>query len=222
MLRGFSFSINEFYHLYNRGTDKRIIFQTPSDYERFVALLYLCNGKASIVLRDIPKEDFFTFERGETLVDIGAYCLMPNHFHLLLREKINSGISVFMKKLLTAYSMYFNKKNKRTGSLFEGTYKARHADNDNYLKYLFSYIHLNPAKKIDTDWRTNIHTNRLKIFDFINRYPFSSFPDYRGVTRKEEVILNKRVFPDYFETHKDVMRSLTDWLEYLTTKDYPM
>ena len=219
MLRGFSFSINEFYHLYNRGTDKRIIFPTPSDYGRFATLLYLCNGKTPIVLRDIPKEDFFAFERGESLVDIGAYCLMPNHFHLLLREKTEGGISVFMKKLLTAYSMYFNKKNKRTGSLFEGTYKARHADTDNYLKYLFSYIHLNPAKKVDVNWKTNLHANRGKIFDYISRYPHSSFLDYSGATRKEGVILNKGAFPDYFESRRDVIRSLIDWLDFHITKD---
>lgn len=219
MLRGFSFSIDEFYHLYNRGTDKRTIFPTLSDYERFVVLLYLCNGKTPIVFREIPEEDFFTFARGEALVDIGAYCLLPNHFHLLLREKIEGGISVFMRKLLTAYSMYFNKKNERTGNLFEGTYKARHADTDNYLKYLFSYIHLNPAKKVDANWKTNMRTNPGKIFDYINRYPYSSFLDYRGQARKEGAILNKAAFPDYFESKRDVVRSITDWLEYPIPKD---
>ncbi len=214
MQRKFPFAVNEFYHIYNRGTEKRTIFPTSRDYARFVALLYLCNGKIPIVFRDIEEADIFVTDRSETLVDMGAYCLMPNHFHLLLREKTDGGISAFMTKLLTGYSMYFNKKNKRVGNLFEGTFKARHAHTDAYLKYLFSYIHLNPAKRVDTNWRTNMRVNRKKIFSYVNRYPFSSFLDYHGVKRKEGVILSKAAFPNYFESAGDAERSLTDWLEY--------
>lgn len=211
--------MNECYHIYNRGTDKRTIFSAPSDFERFVALLYLCNGKVPIVFRELEEENIFEFNRGETIVDIGSYCLMPNHFHILLREKMTNGISSFMKKLLTAYSMYFNKKYERTGSLFEGTFKAKHAHTDTQLQYLFSYIHLNPAKLIDPDWKTNAHTNSKKLFDYISRYPFSSFPDYQEKERKEQALLNRDVFPDYFETKGNVMRSLTEWLAYPTSKD---
>ena len=82
-------------------------------------------------------------DRGETLVDIGIYCLVPNHFHLLIKEKTENGISEFVKKVATGYSMYFNKKYERTGSLFEGPFKAKRIDTDEYLKYIFSYIHLN-------------------------------------------------------------------------------
>lgn len=214
MLRDFSFAVNEFYHLYNRGTDKRTIFNNTSDYERFIYLLYLCNGKIPIVFRDLPKEDIFSVERGETLVDIGAYCLMPNHFHILLCEKIENGISSFMKKLLTGYSMYFNKKYERTGNLFEGTFKAKHVHTDPQLKYLFSYIHLNPAKIIDPNWKTNMHSNRKRLFGYVNTYPYSSFRDYIKADRKEEIILNKKAFPDYFEKNSDTVSSITDWLNY--------
>lgn len=110
MNRKITFSVDEHYHIYNRGTDKRQIFLDHDDYDRFVKLLYLCNGTESIVFRDIPIGETYGFDRGETLVDIGAYCLMPNHFHLLLREKNEGGISLFMKKLSTGYSMYFNLK----------------------------------------------------------------------------------------------------------------
>ncbi len=224
MQRRFDFEVDEFYHLYNRGTDKRKIFETPADYARFTALLYLCNSKVSIVFRDLSPKDFFSMDRGETLVDIGVYCLMPNHFHILIREKLENGTSAFMKKLLTSYSMYFNRKNNRTGGLFEGTYKARHADTDRYLKYLFSYIHLNPAKRVDTNWKTNIHIDRKKILDYINRYPHSSFLDYKGVKRKEGAILNTSAFPDYFENTHDLEQSIADWLHYddELPKDGPM
>ncbi len=215
MQRPFSFAVGEYYHLYNRGTEKRVIFNESRDYERFVSLLYLCNGKIPIVYRELPREELFTIERGETLAAIGAYCLMPNHFHILVREKIENGISAFMKKLLTAYSMYFNKKYERTGSLFEGTFKAKHADTDPYLKYLFSYIHLNPAKRIDANWKTNLKADYKKIFKYVNAYAYSSFPDYRKQTRKEGVVLERKTFPDYFESKGDVKASLVDWLSYV-------
>ncbi|MEK7129078.1 MAG: transposase [Patescibacteria group bacterium] len=155
MNRKFKFSIGEFYHIYNRGNEKRIIFKDDHDRKRFTDLLFLCNTKKSIVVREIPTGLTYEFDRGETIVDIGAYCLMPNHFHLLLREKTENGISLFMKKLATSYSMYFNKRHQRTGGLFEGKFKATHVDSDTYLKYLFSYIHLNPVKIIDPHWKEN-------------------------------------------------------------------
>lgn len=118
-----------------------------------------------------------------------------------------------MKKLLTAYSMYFNKKYERVGNLFESTFKARHANTDAYLKYLFSYIHLNPAKKVDANWQEKIQNDPKKLFAYVDRYPYSSFPDYRKAERKEGVILNRGAFPDYFETGKNVEQSLMDWLD---------
>src|SRR3989344_9515860 len=101
-LRKQSFDIDEFYHLYNRGTDKRTIFLDKQDYEHFLFLMYICNTFKSIELRNIGRN----FDRGEGIVSIGAYCLMPNHFHILVREKIEGGISKYMLKLMTAYSMY--------------------------------------------------------------------------------------------------------------------
>ena len=143
------FAINEYYHLYNRGTEKRIIFLDKQDYQHFLFLMYICNTEKSIILREVGE----LFDREKTIVNIGIYCLMPNHFHILVREKIENGISTYMRKLLTGYSMYFNKKYKRTGKLYEGVFKSTHVSNDNYLKYLYSYIHLNPAKLINKNYK---------------------------------------------------------------------
>src|SRR3972149_11299304 len=107
-LRKQSFVPGEFYHLYNRGTEKRIIFLDKKDYEYFLFLRYICNTTKSIKLREVGEN----FDREETIVEIGAYCLMPNHFHILIYEKIEGGISKYMLKLMTGYSMYFNKKYK--------------------------------------------------------------------------------------------------------------
>src|SRR3989338_2657209 len=123
MNRKFQFSVGEFYHLYNRGSNKMPIFLDDSYKKRFIKLLFVCNSKKPVVFKTIQGLPLDEIDRGETLVDIGSYCLMPNHFHLLIREKMENGISLFMEKLSTAYSMYFNKKNERTGGLFEGTFK---------------------------------------------------------------------------------------------------
>ena len=139
MERKFKFSVHDYYHIYNRGTDKRVIFLDEEDHQRFASLMFICNSERNIAFRDTPVGQPYVYERGDTLVDIGVYCLMPNHFHFLIREKIDGGITKFMSKLLTSYSMYFNRKYKRTGGLFEGRFKAKHVNSDEYLKYLAKY-----------------------------------------------------------------------------------
>lgn len=214
MERKFQFSIGEFYHLYNRGVNKIPIFLDDSDKERFIKLLFVCNGEKPVVFKTIQGLPLDKIERGDTLVNIGAYCLMPNHLHLLIREKKENGISVFMGKLLTAYSMYFNKKYERTGSLFEGEFKATHANKDDYLKYLFAYIHLNPIKLIDPLWKEKGISDTIKANDFLKTYKYSSFLDYIGFNRIEFLILNKEEFPEYFSDLKEFNEYVDYWLKY--------
>lgn len=215
MTRSITLSIGEFYHIYNRGTEKRKVFLSRYDYERFIALLYLCNSTNSTPVNIGRKslDAIFDMDRGENLVDIGAYCLMPNHFHLLLHESVENGISKFMQKLTTGYSMYFNNKNERSGNLFQGVFKAEHADKDEYLKYLFAYIHLNPIKLIEPKWKETGIKNRKKVRDFLENYSYSSYPDYIGINRKEKIILTPEAFPNYFETIHDFQEMIDSWLE---------
>lgn len=206
-LRKQSFAPGEFYHLYNRGTEKRIIFLEEKDYKYFLFLMYICNTLKSIELRNINEH----FDREETLVDIGAYCLMPNHFHILVHEKINGGISKYMRKLLTAYSMYFNKKYKRTGKLYEGVFKSTHAHSDTYLKYLYSYIHLNPAKLINKDWKETKGKNTTTLLKYIFTYPYSSLKEYINL---KSIITNPTPFPSYFKKPEDHKNELFEWLSF--------
>ncbi len=206
-IRKINFAKGEFYHLYNRGTEKRTIFLDKQDYNHFLFLMYICNSTRSITLRDIGKN----FDREETLVDIGAYCLMPNHFHILINEKTEGGISKYMLKLMTGYTMYFNQKYKRTGKLYEGTFKASHVSKDNYLKYIYSYIHLNPAKLIDKNWRKNKNRNTVKLLEYIFTFPYSSIKEY---TAKQFHILTPSSFPSYFRKPIDHKRELFDWLNF--------
>jgi len=215
MSRSITFAPEEFYHCYGRGTEKRKIFLNNKDYERFLALLFVCNSTERIHLSDYKERSFdelFEINRKDTLVDIGAYCLMSNHFHLLLHEKIDNGISLFMQKIMTAYTMYFNKKYERTGSLFESRFRAEHADSDKYLKYLFSYIHLNPAKIIDPKWKEEGIKNKKETINFLRDYKYSSYIDYLNFSRPQGVILNETAFPLYFDTKDKFEEEIFDWL----------
>ena len=207
-----SFAPEEFYHLYNRGTDKRKIFMDKHDYEYFLFLMYVCNTIKSIELRNIGEN----FDREETIVDIGVYCLMPNHFHILIHEKIDGGISKYMLKLMTSYSMYFNKKYKRTGKLYEGKFKSTHASDDNYFKYLYSYIHLNPAKLVDKNWKENKKKNIRTLLEYVFSYEYSSLKEY---VSSEYRILNPEPFPAYFQNPDDHRNELFGWLNFNTNTE---
>ncbi len=195
----------EFYHLYNRGTDKREVFITRNDYERFLCNLYLANTKENIRLDNLQRTEegstllsrVFQVERRENLVSIAAYCLMPNHFHLLVRQNTEGGISQFMQKLATAYTMYFNAKYERSGALFQGKFKSKAAQEDTYLKYLLAYIHLNPYK-----------------FTQPSTYPYSSYRDFIGEKRVQGKLLDKAAFPDYFPGPENFEKEMREWLNY--------
>lgn len=183
--------------------------------DRFVGLLFACNSTLPFKIDNLPKEStLFEVQRGDSLVHIGAYCLMPNHFHLLITECIDGGISKFMQKLTTAYVMYYNKKYKRTGGLFEGKFKAEHAATDRYLKYLFSYIHLNPIKLIDPNWREQGIRDKKIALDYLKNYSHSSYSDYQGVIRSQNVVIKKSSFPEYFPLPRDFQKEILDWISY--------
>ena len=221
MERKIEFALEEFYHLYNRGNNKLPIFNDKSDYMRFILLLYLSNHTDSekvttLFDQGLSVSDIFKkySKNNDVLVNIGAYCLMPNHFHILVREIKGSGMSKMMQKLLTAYSMYFNRKNERTGGLFESRFKATHVDSDEYLKYLYSYIHLNPVKLIDPMWKENGIKDKIKSKGHLDSYPYSSYLDYRGTKREEGAILNISSFPEYFSKPADFDDFIGDWLSF--------
>lgn len=139
---------------------------------------------------------------------------MPNHFHLSITQSEDNNISNFMQKLSTSYSMYFNKKYKRTGSLFEGKFKSQHLSTDRYLKYIFSYIHLNPIKLIQKDWKEKGINNKKEAIKYLENYFYSSYLDYRGEQRIQNKILNFESFPEYFPNNKSFLVEIFDWLNY--------
>lgn len=220
MTRIINFAPKEFYHLYNRGTEKRDIFLSPNDYERFAALLYICNQLSPAILRIQGKtlSELIKIKQEENLVEIVTYCLMPNHIHLLVRASQENGISKFMQKLMTGYTMYFNKKYERAGALFQGKFKATHVSEDRYLNYLISYIHLNPIKLIEPEWKEIGISDLSRAEKYLDRYKYSSYLDYQDQERIEKNIINKNSLPKYFKSKLDFKKTIIEWLGYPHTR----
>lgn len=216
-IRKVSFVEGGYYHIYNRGNDKRTIFHDKKDYQYFISLLFVANSENSFnVVRMKRNKNSNVFDNTveNKIVSIGSYVLMPNHFHILITQKVDGGISKFMQKICTGYAMYYNKKYKRTGSLFEGKFKSQYLDTDRYLKYIFSYIHLNPIKLIDKTWKEKGIKNLGKSLSFLRDYKYSSFIDYTDTSpRVENNILDKKSFPNYFPSRNTFYKEILLWLK---------
>lgn len=205
---------NGYYHIYNRGVNKQKIFESPIDYSVF--LRYLKDA-----LSPAPKqseiEKFEVEIHGVTFtkpkrptknflgeIDLITYALMPNHFHLLIRQVKNGAMEAFVKSVATRYSMYFNKAYTRVGPLFQGVYKAVLIENEHYLLHLSRYIHLNPQQIVKN--LTDAH---------------SSYADYLGI--KHTVWLNPRLVLDFFNNpvHPALKKvnSYKDFVEAYNPKD---
>ncbi len=191
-LRRVPFAPAEWYHCYNRGVEGRKVFLNNKDYERFVESLYLSNDQDHTHRYNIKHRkhsEILTSSRGEPLVAIGAYCLMPNHFHILLKELAEKGISKFMHRAVTGYAMYFNIKHKHVGGLFVRPFRAKHISNDRYLRRVAEYIHLNPVELFERSWKLG-RVNDLRQLNLrLNEYPHSSLPSFVN-DRLEKVVLD--------------------------------
>ncbi len=179
-------------------------------------LLYLANSNDSFRLDDILNKQHKTFneilalDRGEPLISIGAWCLMTNHFHILVRQEVDGGITKFMRKLGVGYSMFFNIKYQRKGALFGGLFKSKLVGvDDNYMKQLFAYIHLNSLDIKFSNWEKIIKNSSFEMKQFLESYSYSSYPDYIGKNRVEKQVINSGKFPEYFKTQ----RSFKDFVE---------
>lgn len=212
---------DEWYHCYNRGVDERIVFQKNRDYERFVSLLYACNGTKIERISERFKTDLMSLladtsvDLGEPLVDIGAYALMPTHVHLVLKQLQDSGIARFMQKVFTGYTMYFNSRNERTGALFAGTYKAKRIDDDRYLKQVVPYVLLNPLELFDSTWKRG--GGNLKVLERqLMEYPFSSVRAFLRRDCPERKIAGTSIY-DYYDRLPDLPSMMRDAHEYYRT-----
>ncbi len=208
------FAPDEWYHIYSQGIDKRDIFLDKGDFQRFQALLYLANNVEPvnfelIKVNKVPHKAIFTLPRTETLVAVGAYCLMKNHPHIVVQEKKEGGTTAFMRKLGTAYTMYFDRKYGRIGNLMVKPFRSKHIDDDRYLRRVVQYVHLNPAEVFEQGWKKGKVHNLQALERRLLGYTFSSLPDYFGNKRPERQILDKEAYDllrDSLPKFRDVLK----------------
>ena len=205
---------DEIYHVFNRGTEKRKIFLTHKDYERFLINLVLFNTVGEVAGNtsryDLSKA--FTNIPNNPLVKIHAFVLLPNHFHFVLESLVEGGMARFMHRLEMGYSQYFNRFYGRSGNLFQGTYKAVLIDDDAYFNYLPIYIHLNPLDLLPTEanWKEKGVKNKKEALKFLARYQWSSLSTYLDIHDYPFVV--RDFFGLVYKKPDDWEKEIIDWL----------
>lgn len=179
------FANNEIYHITLRGIDDNLIFKDVDDYYRGVFSIYEFNNTKPVEIwlrrKQRKKEKALggpSSQSREQLVEILAFCFMPNHIHLLLRQVKHNGITKFMSKVGTGYGRYFNKKYHRKGYVFQNRFSAIHIKNEAQLKVVFTYIHTNPTSLIEPKWKELGIKNPEEVIEFLENYKWSSYLDY--------------------------------------------
>ncbi|OGZ58017.1 MAG: hypothetical protein A3F94_00580 [Candidatus Spechtbacteria bacterium RIFCSPLOWO2_12_FULL_38_22] len=228
----------EVYHVFNRGVDKREIFLKNQDYLRFILALYILNDAEN-------RYDIWTslnFKKEATLsllkstigtpgvpivdtrlrfVELLAFTLMPNHYHLIIRVVADNGLSKFMHKFGIGYSKYFNQQNKRSGFLFEGPYKAVKVKTDDQLLILFNYVHTNPVELVEQGWKTTGVQNEARALKQQNMYPWTSYHDYIG-NLKFPIVTDRDFYLELLNNSEGCRSSVEDWIKFKAeTADIP-
>lgn len=209
--RKIAFFNDQYYHVFNRGVEKRKIFLTAIDYKHALQALWFYQK----INLPISLSKFRTLPVGQQLemtkniaklpnrIDIVCYCFMPNHVHLLLKQTLENGISGFMGDFQNSFTRYFNAKNKRKGHLFEGQFKAVRIESDNQLLHTSRYIHLNPT------------TSFLVKETQLSTYQWSSFPEYINENMIEQC--GKTIVLEQFKTRDDYKKFVYDQIDYQRT-----
>ena len=192
----------EYYHVLNRGVDKRQIVINDRDRLRFVTDLYVMNDRRQVFNLDYHTSNSIDvrrqYEDRKRLVTVHAWCLMGNHYHALISEHSKNGVAEFLKKLNMGYAKYFNLKHKRSGALFQGKTKRILIENDRQYLYILPYIHLNPLdfKKSAKEWRQQCLANPKAALQWITDYRWSSYRNYVGETEFSEILEGSELFAD--------------------------
>lgn len=212
----------EIYHIVMRGVDKRIIFPQEKDYFRFIHDLFEFNDEDAVasvyrfhtdnLTRTVPVKLRKERKKRKLLVEILAFCLMANHFHLLLKQIKEQGISKFMRKL-GGYATYINKKYEREGHLYQGRFRAVHIKDETQLKNVFVYIHANPIEFIEPGWKEKGIKNPKRAIKFLEGYRWSSYLDYIG-KKNYSSITNRELFNNILGYEDDCQQFVENWILY--------
>lgn len=209
----------ELYHILNRGIDGRILFLDSGDFVRFVHNMYEFNDIApaiGLVRRDVqnanvgPQRSYIR----ERLVEIHGWCLMKDHYHLIISELVEGGLAKFMMKVNVGYAKYYNERYERHGHLFQGKTKKILIEYEAHFLYILHYVHLNALDYLKgaAGWRErdkNTIKNAKEALQYLNEYRWSSYLDYCG-KKNFPSILTKNLFGEMFE---DYQESIEDYLK---------
>lgn len=223
---------DQIYHIYNRGIEKRKIFLDDEDYFRFVHDLFEFNDTepALNLYYKLPNLKSYKMRPYKThkakiemrprklLVELLAFCLMPNHPHLLVKQRVDGGITEFMHKLGTGYTGYFNKKYARVGPLFQGTFKAVPITEESHFIHLLFYIHLNPLDLVMPEWRERKIKDYKKAMNFLENYRWSSFQDYIG-KKNFPSITQRDLLLKFFGGPEQYKKDILQWLKDLNLEN---
>lgn len=199
---------DQIYHVYNRGVERRDVFTNKRDYYRALETLkYYRFANLPVKLSrylTLPQEEklklMANIGNDDKLVEIIAFCLMPNHFHFLLKQKLENGISTFTANFTNSYTKYFNTRHERVGPLFQGIFKAVRIESDEQLMHVSRYIHLNPVSSF------LIEPKQLES------YEWTSFPEYMGLSDKK--ISNPEIVLDLFPSTQEYKQFVLDQVDY--------
>lgn len=213
------------YHIVNRGVEKRDIYIKPQDYSRFVLGLEFCNTSDPTNLWQLVGSDPTLASIGERLkeqrkinqkqhpiVELMAFALMPNHYHLIVREIAEKGTSLFMQKM-GGYSIYFNKQYDRVGPLFQSRYKSVRIKDDKQFMNTFVYVHTNPIELIESKWKNLEVKNKKKAISWLNSYKWSSYKDYVG-EKNFPTTTQRDFFSEFFGGENECRNVIEDWVSF--------
>lgn len=195
------FANNQYYHIFNRGVEKRTVFLDKRDYDRFIETMVYYQEIKPVCRFSFKKRDIFLNSpphKSNKQVEIISYVLMPSHFHFILQQISNNGIPHFISKLVNSYTKYFNTRHKRIGPLFQGNFRAKRVEDDEQLLHLSRYIHLNPV----TDY----------LVKDLKKYFYSSYPEF--LDQSENNICNKEVVLSQFKTKAKYEKFVLEQKDY--------
>lgn len=206
----------DFFHVLNRGVEKRDIFIDDKDRIRFLRGLWAFN-----TTRPVEQRELFTSNQNPDLrnpepplVDLHGWCLMRNHYHLLLSPKQEGGITKFIRKLNVGYANYFNERYDRSGALFQGRTKKVHITTHAHILYILHYIHLNPLDYLRTskNWRDGKIVQTKEAFQHLDKYRWSSYHDYLS-PRSEMPFTTTDFFSELHNNYSDKLKKYVTVME---------
>jgi putative transposase len=212
---------NEIYHIVIRGVEDSLVFKDESDYYRGIFSIYEFNNTKPVVIRERRKERVKEKQntRGQSsdsrdlLVGVLAFCFMPNHIHLLLKQLKDDGISKFMRKVGTGYASYFNKKYRRMGHLFQARFGAVYIKTEEQFKNVFVYIHTNPTSLIEPNWKEKGIKSPREAVEFLEKYRWSSYLDYIG-KKNFPSVTNRQLLSKILDGEKGCQEFIKNWILY--------